>query len=140
MMIYLDDLRATPAGWHRCHKIEEVMRLLCEAELGGEEITHMSLDHDLGASYLCPECYDLGTEKEECGGRVNGPCPCACHNKPALFPSGYDLVKWMAKHDMWPTNKPLVHSANPAGRVNMRAIIDQYWHKPYGPNEKYTLL
>jgi len=126
MKIYLDDIRATPETWHRCDKIEEVQRLLCEALLGGEEITHMSLDHDLGASYLCHECYDLGTEKEDC----KDECLCACHDKPAMFPSGYDLVKWMAKHDMWPTNKPMVHSANPAGRVNMRAVIDQFWHPP----------
>lgn len=131
MMIYLDDCRGTPQGWHRCYKMEEVQRLLCEALLGGEKITHMSLDHDLGASYLCPDCYDLARENPECP----EDCLHSCHendpiNEPLITPTGYDLVKWMAKHDMWPVNKPMVHSANPVGRVNMQAVIDQYWHPP----------
>lgn len=141
MKIYLDDIRGTPDTWHRCYKIEEVMRLLCEAELGGEEITHMSLDHDLGASYLCSKCYEYGDQKEECaesGKNFKDPCDCECHLRPALFPSGYDLVKWMAKHDFWPTNKPIVHSANPAGKVNMRAVIDQFWHPP-DPAPSYSI-
>lgn len=132
MKIYLDDLRGTPADWHRCYKIEEVQRLLCEALLGGEEITNMSLDHDLGASYLCPECYDLAREVHETAN-----CTCECHKfdavkDPLITPTGYDLVKWMAKHDMWSTYKPTVHSANPVGRVNMQAVIDQCWHPPDG--------
>lgn len=128
MKIYLDDCRSTPEGWHRCNTVEEVQELLCDALLGGEEITHMSLDHDLGASYLCHNCYDMGTENEDC---VED-CKCDCHNLPTplIFPSGYDLVKWMARHDMWSTNKPTVHSANPAGRINMIATIERYWHPP----------
>lgn len=131
MKIYLDDVRMTPEGWHRCYKIEEIQRLLCEALLGGEEITDMSLDHDLGCSYLCHECHDVGTPWEATR-QCNDDCTCACHASgyPLDFPSGYDLVKWMARHDMWPTNKPKVHSANPAGRVNMQATIDRYWHPP----------
>ncbi len=131
MKIYLDDIRGTPDTWHRCYKVEEVQRLLCEALLGGEEITNMSLDHDLGASYLCPDCYDLVRENPECP----EDCAHSCHDNdpidaPLVTPTGYDLVKWMAKHDMWPTYKPTVHSANPVGRVNMQAVIDQYWHPP----------
>ena len=127
MKIYLDDLRATPDTWERCYKIEEVKKLLVDAKLGiGEEITHMSLDHDLGASYLCMDCYEYGDLREE----HPTPCACTCHILPADFPTGYDLVKWMAENDMWPTNKPMVHSANPAGRVNMRSTIDRYWHPP----------
>lgn len=132
MKVYLDDVRMTPEGWHRCNKIEEVQHLLCDALLGiGEEITHMSLDHDLGASYLCHDCYDVGTPWET-SRQCATECVCACHSKPMPleFPTGYDLVKWMAQHDMWPTNKPTVHSANPAGRVNMQATIDRYWHPP----------
>ena len=130
MKIYLDDLRGTPDTWHRCYKIEEVQRLLCEALLGGEEITNMSLDHDLGASYLCPECYDLAREVHELE-----ECNCLCHENdpvkdPLITPTGYDLVKWMAQHDMWSTYKPMVHSANPVGRVNMQAVIDRHWHPP----------
>lgn len=137
MMIYLDDIRGTPHGWHRCFKMEEVQRLLCEALLGGEVITHMSLDHDLGGSYLCQDCYDL---EPGAGTMVGTPecaegCTCECHKNdpiayPLITPTGYDLVKWMAQHDMWPVNKPMVHSANPVGRVNMQAVIDRHWHPP----------
>jgi hypothetical protein len=131
MKIYLDDIRATPEGWHRCFKVEEVQKLLCDALLGGEPITNMSLDHDLGASYLCQNCVCEGNEKPDYYSST-GACECSCHllTIPLIIPTGYDLIKWMAKHDMWPVYKPTVHSANPVGRVNMQAIIDRYWHPP----------
>lgn len=40
--------------------------------------------------------------------------------------SGYDLVKWMAENDIWPTGEITVHSANPVGAENMRATIERY--------------
>jgi len=43
MKIYLDDVRPTPPGWHRCYWPEEVIELLAT-----EQVTHLSLDHDLG--------------------------------------------------------------------------------------------
>jgi hypothetical protein len=43
MRIFLDDVRATPAGWVRAYWPEEVIALL---EAGG--VTEVSLDHDLG--------------------------------------------------------------------------------------------
>lgn len=124
MKIYLDDIRPTPYGWTRCYKIEEVQAHLCNSV-----VTDMSLDHDLGASYLCPECYDMATDWRECSITA---CECACHkvDPPLVVPTGYDLVKWMAENDKWPVNKPKVHSANPVGRVNMQAVIDRYWHPP----------
>ena len=127
MKIYLDDVRTTPEGWTRCFKIEEVQKLLKE-----EVVTDMSLDHDLGASYLCHNCYDMGTENEACA----TDCQCICHNQPIpiVTPTGYDLCKWMAENDIWPINKPTVHSANPVGRVNMQAVINRYWHPPTKSN------
>lgn len=123
LKIYLDDIRATPDGWHHCYKIDEVKRLLQT-----RVVTNMSLDHDLGASYLCPDCYDLATDWRECS---ETGCYCKCHSVPFVeAPSGYDLVKWMAEEDMWSVYKPTVHSANPAGRVNMQSVIDRYWHPP----------
>lgn len=124
MKIYLDDIRATPETWTRCYKVEEVQELL-----KNNVVTNMSLDHDLGGSYLCPECYDLAGETPDCPEN----CGCSCgHNKPDQIPTGYDLVKWMAENDLWSVYKPTVHSANPVGRANMQAVIDRYWH---GPNE-----
>jgi hypothetical protein len=41
-------------------------------------------------------------------------------------PTGYDLVKIMAEEGLWPKNKPMVHSANPAGAESMQKTIDRY--------------
>lgn len=46
-------------------------------------------------------------------------------------PSGYDLVKWMAKENCWPICPPAVHSMNVVGRQNIEAVI-----KRYGPYDK----
>jgi len=43
LKIYLDDERPIPDGWHGCRWPEEVIRLLKAGE-----VTHLSLDHDLG--------------------------------------------------------------------------------------------
>jgi len=42
-------------------------------------------------------------------------------------PTGYDLVKWMVEWDLWPKNKPVVHSANPRGREDMEKTIERYY-------------
>jgi len=39
--------------------------------------------------------------------------------------TGYDLVKWMAKKDIWP-DEIHVHSQNPVGRDNMLAVIKRH--------------
>ncbi|MFM0163887.1 hypothetical protein PQR39_26170 [Paraburkholderia sediminicola] len=43
MKVFLDDERATPAGWVRAHWPDEVIELL---KTGA--VTELSLDHDLG--------------------------------------------------------------------------------------------
>jgi len=43
MKVYLDDERQAPEGWHQVRWPEEAIELL---EAG--QVTHMSLDHDLG--------------------------------------------------------------------------------------------
>lgn len=42
--------------------------------------------------------------------------------------TGYDLVKHMAEFDLWPTCSIRVHSMNPVGANNMRAIIKRYFN------------
>lgn len=36
------------------------------------------------------------------------------------------LVLWMAEEDVWPKNRPTIHSRNPVGRENMNAVIERY--------------
>ncbi len=43
MKVYLDDERAAPDGWHQVRWPDEAIELL---ESG--DVTHLSLDHDLG--------------------------------------------------------------------------------------------
>ncbi len=43
MKVYLDDERETPAGWQRVYWPDEAIALLQTGD-----VTHISLDHDLG--------------------------------------------------------------------------------------------
>lgn len=43
MKVFLDDERDTPEGWTRCYWPEEAITLLQSGQ-----VTHLSLDHDLG--------------------------------------------------------------------------------------------
>ncbi len=43
MKVYLDDIRNAPDGWHRVYWPEEAIELLIKGD-----VTHISLDHDLG--------------------------------------------------------------------------------------------
>lgn len=40
--------------------------------------------------------------------------------------TGYDLVKWMAEHEVWPKGQIWIHSANPVGVENMVATVNRY--------------
>src|ERR1017187_3449960 len=43
------------------------------------------------------------------------------------YTEGRQLVLWMCENDIWPKNKPLVHSANVIASEYMRAMIDRYF-------------
>lgn len=45
MKVYLDDIREAPDGWIRTRTVKETLRLLATQP---QEVTHLSLDHDLG--------------------------------------------------------------------------------------------
>lgn len=42
-------------------------------------------------------------------------------------PEGYTLVLWMAENNVWPKNKPTVHSMNLVRSQFMRDLIDRYF-------------
>ncbi|WP_437310079.1 cyclic-phosphate processing receiver domain-containing protein [Sorangium sp. So ce388] len=103
--LYLDDVRNPPddggGPWTICRTVEQAKALLLRG------VDEASLDHDLGQCDACRS--DLGPNN----------CP--------HVGTGYDLVKWMAEHGVWPRMEPCVHSANPVGAHAMRQMIDRYW-------------
>jgi len=42
---------------------------------------------------------------------------------------GIDVVNWMIQNQIWPKEKPAIHSANPIGAARMAILIDR--HGPY---------
>lgn len=88
MNIYLDDLRPAPEGWVRVFWPDEAIALLKTGE-----VTHVSLDHDLGDDQRGTG-YDVLLWIEE-----------------AVAVSGFKAPKIT------------VHSANPAARQRMVAAI-----------------
>lgn len=90
MKIYLDDVRNTPPGWVRAYWPREVISLLKH-----NEVTELSLDHDLGDDKRGTG-YDVLTWIEE-----------------QVF-----------LHGMTPPKRMVVHSDNGPGRERMLAAID----------------
>ena len=43
--------------------------------------------------------------------------------------TGYELLCWMEKNNIWPRGNVYVHSANPSGADKMRAVINRYLEK-----------
>ena len=89
MKVYLDDERQTPKGWVRIYWPDEAIALLKTGD-----VTHISLDHDLGDDQRGTG-YDVVLWIEE-----------------AVFTQGFD-----------PPNMQ-VHSANSSARENMQHGID----------------
>ena len=114
--IYLDDVR-TPTdkeNWVVVRNYDEFVSAV--SEIGLENISVISLDHDLGPSamkewhsnvYHNYELnYDNITEK-----------------------TGYDCAKWLCEY-CWGNGLPVpswnVHSANPVGRDNIVSILQSF--------------
>jgi hypothetical protein len=54
MKVYLDDIRNPPLGWIRTYSVDETIQLLTTGE-----VTHLSLDHDLGIASEVGTGYDV---------------------------------------------------------------------------------
>lgn len=126
MKLFLDDIRNPPDdSWTVVRSFVQAANTVILA--GDDEITDMSLDHDLGV-LSCDSCTE--TEIDCLGDSGFFICGCNCHKE---APSGMDFLKWIHEHQFWPTNKPTVHSANPVGARNMREYIDYFG--PYNGKE-----
>jgi AAA+ superfamily predicted ATPase len=60
MKVYLDDERSTPEGWHRVYTVDE-----CKRCLETRQVTHLSLDNDLGSEDPETEGYQILNYLEE---------------------------------------------------------------------------
>lgn len=115
MKIYLDDIR-TPKDptWIVCRDYDQFVNKV--SEIGLENITGISLDHDLG-----------DTAMEEYYNNVE-PHNILNYNN-IKEKTGLDCVKWLIDLSM-ETDIPLpyttVHSANPIGAHNMMGYINNY--------------
>ena len=112
--VYMDDLRNPPDGWKLCRTIEDTVALLEDGQ-----VRNLSLDHDMGACYTCERTgKHIGDMRTDATTFMNW-CPHA--------DDGTKLVQWMVSNDVWPSEKPTVHSMNPVGAARMRGLIDTYW-------------
>lgn len=77
MKIWLDDLRQAPTGWHRTYNARTTMYLL-----ETEDVTEISLDHDLGNPEVVGTGYDVVKHMERMafeGKKI--PQRCAVHSQ-----------------------------------------------------------
>jgi hypothetical protein len=110
MKLWLDDFRdpmdyGADETWCWVKTVEDARHAILDAELRGEEWTHASLDHDLGA---CEKCEKHWSRCEH-------------------FGTGYTLVCWMEETGHWPTKACYVHSMKPEGRRRMQQVIDKHY-------------
>ena len=98
MRVWLDDIRKPPEGWVWVKTAPECIELL---ETG--QVTHISLDHDLGTDNWVPPN------------------------------SGYDVAKWIeenAYNKSIPMISCRLHTQNPVGRKSMAQALQnayRYW-------------
>lgn len=60
MKVYMDDARETPIGWHRTYTVEETKAVLLT-----RQVTHLSLDNDLGSEDPKTEGFNVLNWMEE---------------------------------------------------------------------------
>lgn len=102
MKLFIDDIRQAPDGWERRRTITDAIRLLHNGV-----VEELSLDHDI--------CHGiLGNDIEDGG-----------HGKICTCPENYSSLAYvvaMMNQEFRP-KKIYLHSANPHGRKNMKAIL-----------------
>ncbi len=100
MNLWLDDVR-DPANFGHIGWVWVKTADEAIALLKTGKVKSASLDHDLTIEQT------LGrTDKEK---------------------TGYDVVCWMEKHNVWPPNGVAVHSMNPVGAARMRQVIRMHY-------------
>lgn len=124
MNLWLDDLRPPPGGgWHWVKTADEAIDAMqtCDVEFA-------SLDHDLGDVCMTLTADEKGDLFYEYNDISMDEFHAHLSHKEK---TGYDVVLWMAEHDVWPANGILVHSWNPVGAERMCSVINHQ-----GPYDK----
>jgi len=103
------------------------------AALETGEVTCASLDHDL--DFACPDCERAFEKMRKEGGKYhgfqNGYVWDDRHWEPYLVcnhKNGYDVVRWMDKHNVWPAQGVRIHSANARGAARMKQLVDAHYN------------
>ena len=92
MKLYVDDdkeYRPTPEGWDRVYNAKDAYEILAT-----EEVTHLSLDHD------------LGSPNDDTGYDI------------------MKWIEMRVEMEGFPLPDIKFHTANPTGRINMQATLD----------------
>lgn len=108
MKLWLDDVRPAPEGWVWVKSVAEAKEQILAWANDGEEWTHASLDHDLGAD---PSAGLLARGSSRDG-------------------SGYDLVEWMCDESRLPTEAVTIHSWNSTGARRMAFLLRAHCDVP----------
>jgi hypothetical protein len=96
MKLWIDDVRPAPEGYVWCRSTNEALKFICHKF---EIITEISLDHDAGEfQYLGGDFINVLNKMEELK---------------HVFNADFSHIKFF------------LHSANPVGVANMRAIIEK---------------
>lgn len=135
MKLWLDDERPEPEGWVWVKTALEAIAVLEGLQKVGRlnRLTHMSFDHDLAdihyEGFMATQIYNEGHPvrkhyERECAKEM----------------TGYDVILWMAEHEVWPTEDCYVHTHNSVRGPVMADMINRYgpydhrivW-SPYAP-------
>ncbi len=109
MKLYIDDIREAPEGWTLARTINEAINII---SMYGQEITDISLDHDISHQVKV--------------GEVSRPYPC---NETFKAVAHYIVTFWTLEFYRDKTIKfpnITLHTANPVGAERMEAILEDF--------------
>lgn len=129
MKLWLDDERPAPEGWIWVKTGQEAIAILDDLGSATGELTHMSFDHDLADVH-----YDYFMAGQILA--ADHPMRDFARAEAAKEMTGYDVLLWMAEHNVWPTKACHVHTHNVARQKAMCGVINRYG--PYDQPVRWT--
>ena len=107
MKLYIDDIRPAPEGWMQARNVTDAIKTIARF---GEEITDISLDHDISLSVIVDG--------------IQRPFP-----SPETFQAvAYYMVHRWHKDVYGRKDKPnvIIHTANPVGGKELSLILEDF--------------